>query len=68
MKIIIWKRAEVHFANENEQNGVAQGRKVLSDKLKLGNYSFNLADAFISREISKHLDEKTFFFEVKLLK
>lgn len=49
------------FANENEQNGEAQGRKVSSDKLKLGNYSFNLADAFFSREISKHLDENTFF-------
>lgn len=56
MKIIIWKPAEGHFANENEQNGVSQGKKVSSDKLKLGNYSFNLADAFFFKG-----DIKTFW-------
>lgn len=55
------------FANDNEQNSAAQGRKVSCDELKLGNYSFNLGVAFFPRDTLTHLD-KNIFFIVKLLK
>jgi hypothetical protein len=39
---------------------MAQSRKVTCDKLKIGNYNFNLKLAFISKEILKYSDWDSF--------